>query len=59
MKDVLKVSQEVMCRVELGKERIRWEGCGRCHHGVDRVRCDEAVNKGNINAIPNTFNNKN
>lgn len=35
MKNVLKVNLEVMCRVGLGKEIIRWESSLRCHHGVD------------------------
>lgn len=59
MKDVLKVSLEVIYRVELGREITRWEGCLRYHHGVDGIRCDEAVNKENGNALPNTFSNNN
>lgn len=49
VKDVLKINLEVMYRVELGKGRIRWESYFRCHFGVDWVKFDELVNKGNDN----------
>ena len=49
VKDVLNINVEVMYRVELAKGRIRWEVYFRCHFGVDWVKFDEIVNKGNDN----------